>query len=121
MERNWDLIREILIRVKEKPIAEYTLDLSYWSEDIQPEIVYHIEILLDEGYLKGTMHTGGFGELDIPLVKHLTWEGQNYLDSIGDDTVWNKTKESFVSKGLSMSFDLVTSVAAKIIAAQLGV
>jgi len=114
MERNWDRIREILIHVEEKPDKEYMLDLNYWSEDIQSEIVYHIGILLDGGFLEGTMHSGGFGEIDIPLVKHLTWRGHDFLDSIQNDTVWNKTKESFVSKGLSMTFELVKSVAINI-------
>jgi hypothetical protein len=44
----------------------------------------------------------------------LTWEGHELLDAIKNDTVWNKTKDTFISKGLSMTFDLVKTMATKI-------
>jgi hypothetical protein len=47
---------------------------------------------------------------DFAAVR-LTWGGHELLDAIRNDTIWNKTKESFLSKGLSMTFDLLKSVA----------
>lgn len=41
---------------------------------------------------------------DVPLwiYSQLTWEGHDFLDSIKNDTIWNKTKESIKSKGLEL-------------------
>ena len=114
MKRNWDVIREVLIRFEEKPSKERALQLDAWSEDIQPEVSYNVDILLDGGLLDGKMlPTLDPGPINF-LVFRLTWQGHEFLDAIKNDTVWNKTKESFVSKGLSMTFELVKSVAISI-------
>ena len=44
----------------------------------------------------------------------MMWSGHELLDAIRSDTVWNKTKQAIASKGLSMTFDVVKSVAASI-------
>lgn len=45
-------------------------------------------------------------------ASRLTWTGHEFLDAIRSDTVWNKTKQTFSSKGLDMTFDLIKTVAA---------
>lgn len=63
------------------------------------------------GLIHGQMSkTLGKGPYDILAIR-LTWQGHEFLDSIRNDTVWNKTKDSFVSKGVSMTFELVKSAA----------
>ncbi|ARW15261.1 hypothetical protein S101446_00120 [Komagataeibacter europaeus] len=37
----------------------------------------------------------------------LSWKGQEFLDTIRDDSIWKKTKE----KAGSASFDILTAVA----------
>jgi hypothetical protein len=44
-------------------------------------------------------------------IVRLTWEGHEFLDTIRSDTVWENTKKSFISHGVSMTFDLVKQVA----------
>jgi hypothetical protein len=111
MVRNWDMIREILVRFEEKSSEEKALQLRDWPEDTQLEISYNVEQLIEAGLLHGRMvETLGPGPSDF-IVFRLSWEGHDFLDAIKNDTVWNKTKETFVSKGISMTFDLVKSVA----------
>lgn len=45
----------------------------------------------------------------------LTWEGHEFLDKIREDTIWNKTKDTIVDKGLPFAFDIVKSASTEII------
>lgn len=114
MKRNWDTIREIIIRLEEKTDKDYALRLSNFPKERSSEISYHVELLIEAGLVHGEMSkTIGLAVHDF-IITRLTWQGHELLDAIKSDTIWNKTKQSFLSKGLSMSFDLVKSVAVKI-------
>lgn len=53
----------------------------------------------------------GDDELSSFCVGRLTWEGHDFLDKIRSETVWNKTKETIVKKGLPFVFDVVKELA----------
>jgi hypothetical protein len=114
MKRNWDTIREILTRLEELPDTDSTLELSNFPGDRAYDYSYHVELLIDAGLVEGQMsRTLGRGPTHF-FARRLTWPGHEFLDSIRSDTVWNKTKKTFTSKGLEMTFDLVKSVASEI-------
>ena len=119
MERNWDKIREILIKLEEMPAEKGNLRLGDFPSDEAYEYSYNIELLMEAGLIHGDMsktlgkHAGDF------MAIRLTWEGHEFLDAIRSDNVWEKTKSSFVKGGLSMTFELVKTVATDIAAAYL--
>lgn len=111
MKRDWDIIREILIRLEESDIEKGCLRLSSFPQKRAHEISYHVELLIEAGLVHGKVSkTLGPGPYDFMAIR-LTWSGHEFLDAIRSDTIWQKTKSSFLSKGLSMTFDLVKSVA----------
>lgn len=111
MKRNWDTIREILTKLEESTIPNGTLQLSSFPTEQAAEILYHAELLLEAGLVDGEMtKTFGRGPHNF-FITRLTWYGHEFLDSINNDTVWKKTKKSFASSGVSMTFELVKSVA----------
>ncbi len=119
MKRNWDTIRDILTRLEEHNSEEDWLNLSNFSQDKQSEISYHMELLIEAGLVNGQMSEEfGSGPEDF-FATRLTWDGHEFLDAIRNDTVWQKTKKSFINKGLSMTFDLVKSVASDVAASYL--
>lgn len=114
MKRNWDTIRDILIRLEEMPPEKAGLQLSDFSSENLHELAYHVELLIEAGLIHGQMSkTLGRG---VPcfIIQRLTWEGHEFVDAIRSDTVWQKAKTSFVKEGLSMTFDLVKSIATDI-------
>ncbi|KAF0809233.1 hypothetical protein A167_01994 [Alcanivorax sp. S71-1-4] len=114
MKRNWDTIREILTRLEELPDTDATLHLSDFPADRAYEYSYHVELLIGAGLIEGQMsRTLGHGPTHF-FARRLTWPGHELLDAIRSDTVWNKTKKTFTSKGIDMTFDLVKSVASEI-------
>ena len=119
MKRDWDIIREILIRLEEATSEDDCLRLSNFPQERAQEISYHVELLMEAGLINGQLaKTLGPGPYDF-FAERLTWNGHEFLDVIKNDTIWQKTKSSFVAKGLSMTFDLVKSVAVDIASALL--
>lgn len=113
MKRDWEIIREILIRLDEKGVETHALKSEDFDEHIRSNITYQVELLEEAGLVDATIIKTMTDPPDF-MAFRLTWHGHELLDAIRNDSVWNKTKQSFVSKGLSMTFDLVKSVAISI-------
>lgn len=119
MKRNWDTIREILVRIEEMAPDESPLQLDAFQDDRAAEISYHMELLLEAGLVKGRMiRLLDPGPANF-FASRLTWQGHEWLAAVRSDTVWQKAKKSFVSSGMAMTFDLVKSVAGDIAAASI--
>lgn len=114
MKRDWNIIRNILISLEEKSSGKHTLHLSDFPEDEKGEYSYHVELLIEAGMISGSMSKAiGRTPHDF-IATRMTWEGHEFLDAIRNDTVWKKAKSSFAQHGLSMTFDLIRSVATDI-------
>jgi hypothetical protein len=119
MERNWDTIREILIKFEELNPENGPLQLKDFPADRAYEYSYHVELLLEAGLIHGEMSKALGHHAQSFWADRLTWGGHEFLDAIRSDTVWNKTKSTFVKGGLSMTFDLIKGVAKDVAAALL--
>lgn len=53
------------------------------------------------------------GDIDV-IAFCLTNSGHDLLDTMRSEPVWSKIKETFTSKGIEMTFDLVVSAGKKI-------
>jgi hypothetical protein len=119
MKRNWDTIRDILTQLEEFSNEDGSFNLSRFPQDREAEISYHMELLIEAGLVNGQMLEEFGPEPEDFFVNRLTWQGYEFLDAIRNDTVWQKTKKSFLSQGISMTFDLVKSIASDIAASYL--
>ena len=54
------------------------------------------------------------------FIKSLTWEGNDFLDSVESDTVWSKVKARLAENVGSASFDVIKAVAKSVLLTQLG-
>jgi hypothetical protein len=122
MKRNWDTIREILLKLEElNPETSETgaITLRDFPPDKASEYSYHIQLLVEADIIHGHIsETVGVRIKDV-IAYRLTWKGQELLDAIHSDNIWNKTKKSFVKGGLSMTYELVKGVATDIAASLL--
>lgn len=108
MQRNLDLVRDILLFVERKSatVDFFSVQIDGYSER---EINYHVYLLRQQKFINGTE----------PPLKHarvvvtgLTWNGHEYLDSVRSDNVWKKTKERLNGPA---SFELVLQIAKEVI------
>ncbi|ENY8537701.1 DUF2513 domain-containing protein [Clostridioides difficile] len=110
MRINQECIRDILLFVESRitpsvsstDIKELVENLSY-NEDI---ISYHVNLISQSKLIEGISYADDIA-IDIPDLSPL---GRQYLDTIRDDTKWNKLKSSF-SSFLSMSIPVALEFA----------
>ena len=114
MKRDWDMIRDLLTSLEELPNTDATLRPTNFPDGREFEISYHMELLIEAGLVDGKLYKTLDGGPTEFIARRLTWSGHEFLDAVRSDTVWAKTKRTFSSKGLDMTFDLIKSVASEI-------
>ncbi|MGD9826038.1 MAG: DUF2513 domain-containing protein [Desulfobacter sp.] len=112
MERNWDVIREILLKIEKQPMVKGSLTLSDFENKDPSIISYHVQIMLEAGLINGSMY-GEMVDIDGFSIERMTWEGHEFLDTIRNDSVWSKVRKKFTETGISMTLDLVKTLAIK--------
>lgn len=108
--RDWELIREILLRASEKPPGQMldASEVSGW----EPLVVgAHIAMLHDANYLKAVLMRG-HAIVTSALVSEITMKGYDLLDTLKSKPVWDRIKTIAKDKGIELSFDAVKELAA---------
>jgi len=121
MKRNWDTIRQILVKVEECTLPTEIVRLGDFQKADAAEVSYHMALLIDAGLVEGHMSKTIGPEVKDFFAYKLTWGGHEFLDSIRSDTVWHKTKKLFAEQGISMTFDLVKEGSKKMAFTLIGV
>lgn len=114
MKRDMDLVRKILQGVESAEDAVHLDDLEKMngiSNYTDREVWYHVQLLDYAGYLDCLMTQSDDSRLRRGIVYGLTWDGQDFLDALRDDSVWEKTKRAVRESVGSTTFDVVKCVA----------
>lgn len=115
MKRNMDLVREILIFAEEEDELIFrgesslnfrsNINLKDTKKYFDYEIIWeHVHVMAQGGLLKerDTTRNG-----DVLTVYRLTWQGHEFLESIRDQSTWDKLKELSEKHGSGLSIDLI--------------
>lgn len=92
MKRDMDLVRTILMKVEERTKTRMRdLVPDPKDEEEWQRYSYHIKMLVDERFLDGSAFSSmkNTDWLDLEL----RWPGHEFLNTLRDPTVWEKTKE----------------------------
>jgi hypothetical protein len=111
MKRDMELVRKILFALES---SQQNAAFAGYNDDT---VKYHQALVIEAGLAVGSSLKSGTGNREVPtavMLTKLTWAGHEFLDTVRNDTVWAKTKQTFASKGLDMTLDLVKSVASSI-------
>ncbi len=107
MQRDWDLIRAILDQAADKPPGK-SLDANEVKGFEHALVAGHIEMLHDAGYLEARLLPSGTGAgIASALVKKVTMEGYDLLNTLKSPPVWERIKKMAKEKGLDLTFELV--------------
>ena len=117
MKRNWDIIRNILVSVEEMDVNKRVLHLKDFKGLDQYICSYHVELLFQakllDGYISKVISQDKSKQANDFSINKLTWEGHEFLDSIREEKVWKKIKDKFNDTSVSVSFDILKSIAVK--------
>ena len=115
MKLDWELIREILLKLEELPAEEGQL----MPQTFQPfydweKVSYHIKLLWQAGLIEaGTIKA--LGMPTIYYAKSLTWDGHEFLNNIRNPSIWNKVKERAREIGISLTLDIAKEISKAVI------
>ncbi len=111
MKRDMDLIRALLLFAEENvPGGNYADvevdDLKEGFPNLDREMLRgHVMLLRDAGFFGP-----GGDTISSISIDGLTWEGQDFLDSVRDDAVWANTKKAASEAG-GFTVDLLKQIA----------
>lgn len=111
MKRDLDLVRSILVYVEK---AERDVDAESLVTDRWPleTVSYHVRLMAHHGLLDLSQDVLDMnGETVALSVSGLTWDGQDYLEAVRDNRVWNRTKKAVSEAVGSTTFEVVKQAA----------
>lgn len=110
MNRDFDLIRNILFQVEKSPAGQFISFLEI-DDQIEDAVVgEHLEIMIQENLIDGEVFSLN------PLafsIRHLTWTGQDFLKHARDNTIWKKVMAEVKDKGISITVAVLTELLSK--------
>ncbi|GKU82915.1 DUF2513 domain-containing protein [Niallia sp. NCCP-28] len=98
MKRDMELVRDLLFLIESQDSDHNELKIP--SEIDREVAVYHLNIMEQAGFTDNTIQYAD--NKPMWIYSSLTWDGHDFLDSIKNDTVWNKIKSGVKSKGLEL-------------------
>ena len=116
MKRDMDLVRLILLEIEDKYSSTAIYDLAIDGYDTEM-VAYHCKILYEAGLISDYKAQYADNEIYVFGVGSLTWDGNDFLEKIRDDSQWKKVKETITKKGLPLVVDTIKSVANALISA----
>ena len=119
MKRNLDLLRHILIAVEERREAFGSDELVLHGFD-GAEILYHVGLLIEAGYLTGVVHKPLSGQ-DSYTITGLTFAGHDYLDAVRSARIWQSVKDVARQTGVTLTVGIARDLALRLVRQAVGV
>lgn len=116
MKRDFDLLRSILFRIEEQP-ANVKITTSTFSDLCEDNflISLHISLLIEQEMIIAQEIPRTRRYLPDYWIIRLTSRGYDYLDSIRNDSIWERTKSKISQLGESLPIEIVQSIASQLI------
>lgn len=129
MKRNMDLVRALLLQIEEMSAEELSESMAVapikpvgrLEDYTQNQIHYHMRLLHRADFIDASFHNPPSAPLGIERAKanRLTYQGHDLLDSIRDETVWERTKSRIQATTGTASVAVIKQVATQITQAML--
>ena len=114
MQRDMELIREILFRLEQDDRDRLAID----GYDHQA-VAYHIRMLIEAGFVSGQATNTSDGL--HASVSHITWAGHDFIDAARDPERWSRAKEIVKEKSGSVTFDVLKQLLTSMMKQALGI
>lgn len=114
MKMDYDVLRDVMLQIEEKYIDVVLYNIKVKDYDMQT-IAYHCKLLYEAGFISAYKGLYADGKLHGFSVGALTFEGNEYLNKIRQESVWERTKKVVLEGGIPATIDTLGKVAMNII------
>ena len=104
MKRDNDYLRNLLFKIESNDGYLIFAPLTFGMSDEQQKEYYHVQLLCDAGYLVKLRDTENSGY-------RLTSQGHDFIDTIRDIGIWEKTKEAVAETGGNATLEIFKTLA----------
>ena len=113
MKRDMDLVRTILFALadSDEPLWSTDLVTDEYSRDI---IGYHFLILDEAGLIVANVKATDDDPYYIAVASRLTWEGNDFLDAVRDESIWKRVRSTIGKITGGASFEVFKTVASSL-------
>lgn len=115
MKRDMDLIRLLLLQLEGDEDASKRLR-SHYEE---AAVVFHGALAIEAGLIHGFVSEDAEGQPEGVITIRLTWEGYEFLESVRNETTWNKAKTTLIKSGTGWTMPILKEVLKAVIMAHL--
>ena len=106
MKRDFDLIRKILNEVESSDHGYYVGYPEIKGYSVE-QIRYHIHLLGESGLADVVDVSFSDGNSPQAELRNLTWQGHDFLDSIKDESLWEKAKKTVLGSASGIAIDVL--------------
>ncbi|ARQ13149.1 hypothetical protein NXC12_PD00037 (plasmid) [Rhizobium etli] len=114
MKRDMDLIRLLMLKLEALPMRPGgAYIISHDNDEVQipeysgDEIAYHLRLIQQAGFVTSSNFKPMSGGITF---SGFSWEGHDFLDSVRDPEIWQKTEGALKQAG-GFSLDLAKALA----------
>jgi hypothetical protein len=121
MQRNPDILRDIMLAAEKQP-AGHILHLSSIKTVTGDynEIADHIQQLIDADYVDGVVHFSEPSTMPNAIVRRVKHNGHEFLQAMREDTVWEWVKKKVMIPGASWTLAIAVEMAKDYICKRIG-
>ncbi len=126
MKRDLDLIRQIMLTLEEKMEYGKNFKSAQLIEVMQDKtlsaekLAYHIGLLVESDFIKAKEQKYYGDEPTDYLINTITSQGQDFIDTIRQDTTWNKIKDKSSNIG-GFTLSLLVDIGKEYLKKQIGI
>lgn len=114
MNRNMNLIRDILCKVESYDLAIDTEEITITGYS-RREIEYHFLLLLEAGLLHAQIDdTRLDDEYGRWVGLRLTWSGHEFLDAARNNEIWDKAMHTVATRTGAVTFEILKTLLVEI-------
>ena len=114
MQRDWEIIRKILLKIEKMPPnvdALFSKDFNIEQDGFDDQIAsFHMGLLVNAGLIEGE-YTDLVPSRSQCYALRMTWKGHEFLDTIKPENAWEKIKVKAKKDGLGLTFDVIFALA----------
>jgi hypothetical protein len=114
MKRDMELIRKLLFFFDDKSTPEHVMVPPIDGYD-DATIKYHLVLMHDAGLLRCEPLKSSTSDRVIEVIPfELTWDGHEFLDTVRNNSVWQRIRDAISKNGGALAFSVVKGLASKL-------